>query len=411
MPSCVPIVLVMLSVLCTASADEQARDGSDLGWFVWSGGLRSVGGLLHPTIALGVERRYDGVNAVLVGSGTASSVMAGLGYTKGVAVERDAYFQPHTHYEVHNTCWALERVSGPDPIAEDRRHLVGARQFSYFYEDDRTGAGVTIFILDGGVLCTHQEFQGRASCPVEGDFGATDPEKRANRPITAHGTMVAGAAASLDLGVASGATIVSLQFINRDTGSYLVSSAIAGIEYARSLVRKAANAPAVINISGGADLELRLLDAAVTAAINDNIPVVVSVGNSPVNRCGFSPLRVPGVIVVGATTIDDRFNQEYSFGPCVTVLAPGVELTLPIWDDEDPDATDVTQNASGTSFSAGYVSGAVAIFRGMRRTGPWRADRLGIWLQTQSEPGLIEDVPKGTPNLLLQTTFAWKDRH
>jgi cerevisin len=68
---------------------------------------------------------------------------------------------------------------------------------------------------------------------------------------------------------------------------------------------------------------------------NKKVPFVVSAGNGPVRDNGNddgedvvtnSPGRVEEAIVVGATTIDDKFASYSNFGKNVDILAPGDQI-------------------------------------------------------------------------------------
>jgi subtilisin family serine protease len=86
-----------------------------------------------------------------------------------------------------------------------------------------------------------------------------------------------------------------------------------------------------------------------------------------VNACRISPANAPGTIVVGASRvrhdstgrmIDERAPGT-AYGPCVDVFAPGDSVLLPSMGIGHQANT---QLWTGTSMSAGYVSGAVALF-------------------------------------------------
>src|SRR6185436_9230126 len=74
------------------------------------------------------------------------------------------------------------------------------------YRRQGTGAGVKVYVFDGGVLAGHPELAGR----VRKGFDAfpTDPGV-----CNAHGTAVAGAVAGKTLGVAPSAKIVDVKMV------------------------------------------------------------------------------------------------------------------------------------------------------------------------------------------------------
>src|SRR5258707_3461929 len=66
------------------------------------------------------------------------------------------------------------------------------------------------------------------------------------------------------------------------------------------------------------------------------------------------PAADPNVIAVSATDVDDKIFGASNIGPHIAVAAPGVDILLPSPDND-------YRLISGTSFSAAYVSGVVAL--------------------------------------------------
>src|SRR6185295_6940626 len=98
------------------------------------------------------------------------------------------------------------------------------------------------------------------------------------------------------------------------------------------------------------------------------IPVIVSAGNVEINACRVSPGNANGAIVVGASAIArdpntskvlDARAPNTAFGPCVDLYAPGDSVLLPSF---DASRSASVQLWNGTSMSAGFVSGAVALY-------------------------------------------------
>ena len=214
---------------------------------------------------------------------------------------------------------------------------------SYSYEN--TAADVTAFVIDTGILATHNEIIGRVllgwSAITAG--GTTD--------CNGHGTHVAATIGGATYGVAKGITLVPVRVLDC-AGTGFISDVIAGINWA--VANKPAG-PSVISMSLGGGTS-QLLDNAVNAAIAANITVVVAAGNSNANACNYSPARVPNAITVGATDIRDALATFSNTGRCVDISAPGVNITS-AWIGSNS----ATNTISGTSMATPHVTGAIAL--------------------------------------------------
>lgn len=249
-------------------------------------------------------------------------------------------------------------------LALDRidQHLLPLDQT---YKHFGSGRGVTIYVFDGGILDTHPELAGR----VRMGYDAFPDEERI---CNAHGTAVAGAAAGATLGVAPDAEVVDVKMVEcrklRGTIDAIVrSTQWVLMDHARHPERRAvANWSFIADTSAG----IPALDTAVQQLNAVGIPVVVSAGNLEINACHVSPGNSPGAIVVGASrvrrvahdttvTLVDERAPGTAYGPCVDVFAPGDSVLLPSMDAQH---VATQQLWTGTSMSAGYVSGAAALY-------------------------------------------------
>ncbi|CAG8574030.1 3990_t:CDS:2, partial [Scutellospora calospora] len=96
---------------------------------------------------------------------------------------------------------------------------------------------------------------------------------------------------------------------------------------------------------------------ATESAIGLGIHVVVAAGNFGVDACDFTPASAPNAITVSATeAMSDNFPNFSNFGPCVNILAPGVNITAA----GNKRSTDL-MTLTGTSQAAPHVAGAVAL--------------------------------------------------
>jgi len=252
-------------------------------------------------------------------------------------------------FETETVSFALDRI--------DQRDL----PLDKTYRRAGTGRGVVVYVFDGGVLHTHPELAGRVRKGY--DAFPSDP-----RVCNAHGTAVAGAIAGSTLGVAPGADVVDVKMVEcgklRGTIKAIVDGAKWTIEDARRHGR-----PAVANWSFIADTTANIpaLDSAIANLRAAGIAVVVSAGNLEINACRVAPGNAEGAIVVGASSVAktaeggvvDVRSPNTAYGPCVDIYAPGDSVLLPSFDQAQ---TPSVQLWNGTSMSAGYVSGAAALF-------------------------------------------------
>ena len=254
-----------------------------------------------------------------------------------------------------NPPWGLDRIDARSGL--DNNYTYGTAD----------GTGTVVYVLDTGVRTSHIDFGGRAqpgfsaqcetgtesSCGTnwvyQGVVGAG---------CSGHGTHCASTIAGKDYGVAKGATIVAVQVLDC-TGSGTGATVLAGINWA-VLESTKHTGRSVISMSLGGSVSAEE-NAAVEAAHQAGISVVVAAGNENSDACGSSPASAVNAITVGSTTSTDAASSFSNWGQCVDVYAPGSSITA-AWVDTDTS----TNTISGTSMACPHVSGAVAQLLSLR---------------------------------------------
>ena len=283
---------------------------------------------------------------------------------------------------------ALSREPGVTVVPDAALHLTAddlsasvaeSAQFSSLHVgahwNASAGEGVGVALIDTGVADV-PALAGRVvrAADLSDDVPADGVDRYG------HGTFMAGLIAGPDgLGVAPGATVVSVKVAGRD-GSTTLSQVLAGVDF---VVEHAEELNVrVLNLSFGADMPMAWradpLSAAVEAAWASGITVVTASGNDGPGEVT-APGRDPWVLTVGAAdthgtadTADDTVAPFSGWGTKARVgkpelVAPGVDvvsLRAPgSYLDEAYPAARIGHTGfrgSGTSMATALASGAAA---------------------------------------------------
>jgi subtilisin family serine protease len=301
---------------------------------------------------------------------------------------------PTAYMESQTVSFALDRI--------DQRNLPLDQTYRHF----GSGHGVTVYVFDGGILESHPELAGR----VRRGFDAFPGEEHV---CNAHGTAVAGAVAGTTLGVAPQAEIVDVKMVECRRLRGTIDAIVQGARWTIADHARHPDRQAIANWSFIADTASTIpaLDSAVASLRAAGIPVVVSAGNIEMNACRIAPANSPGVIVVGASRIRrvdaearlvDARTPGTAFGTCLDVFAPGDSVLLPSM--EGP-RQPTTQLWTGTSMSAGYVSGAIALY--LEAHPKATPDAVSDYIRAASRFTIVD--PTRSPNTGL--LYLGTDRH
>ncbi|KAI1306970.1 hypothetical protein EDD11_004646 [Mortierella claussenii] len=269
--------------------------------------------------------------------------------------------------------WGLSRVSQNDLDLSQ----------PYLY-NDAAGEGVTAYVVDTGVYVDHQEFEGRAT------FGANFIDGSEDTDENGHGTHVSGTIGGASYGVAKKVNIVGVKVLGAD-GSGSTSGVVAGMDW---VAQHATAGKSVVNMSLGGGKSKAIDDAAVRL-FNANIPLIVAAGNrATLDACDGSPSGAANTLTVAASDKNDKTASFTSFGKCVEIFAPGVDITSS-WIG----ATDAQNTISGTSMATPHVVGVAALYLSYNSLPT--AQSVFDKLTSTATNGKIIGNLKGSPNKLV----------
>jgi subtilisin family serine protease len=243
----------------------------------------------------------------------------------------------------------------------DQVHVPSARAAG------RSGAGVTVAVLDSWVDASHRDFEGRVLAGADCVGGTCQPGP-ASPDQCDHGTHVAGTVASSSFGVAPKAHILPVRVLTYDakTGNCVgqPDDVAAGIRWA------AAHGARILNLSLGPDVpglsSSTAIPTAVSEAASEGVVVIFSAGNSsaPVaNTYGQDAMVVAATsragglasysqrgtgVDIAAPGGDPKTKDTCTQSDCITSLYPGNRYAV----------------AAGTSMAAPHVSGIAALLLG-----------------------------------------------
>ena len=189
-----------------------------------------------------------------------------------------------------------------------------------------TGSGVA-WILDTGIDLDHPDLNVDASRSVSfltsGGPSAASPDDE-----NGHGSHVAGTIGAINnsigvIGVAPGATVISVRVLNRQ-GSGTLSGVIAGVDHVGSYGSRGD----VANMSLGGSASQALDDAVIAASAN-GVKFCLAAGNESDDANNHSPARANGsnIFTISAMRQGDSWASFSNFGnPPIDYCAPGVSV-------------------------------------------------------------------------------------
>lgn len=238
--------------------------------------------------------------------------------------------------QVNSTFVLQQQPSEGDPAqyALPKMHLPKAHLTA-------TGEGVRIGVIDTAVDVRHPEFAGS----IVSSYDLFPNEDTSGL----HGTGVVGGISAHGrlMGAAPSALIFNVVAFGEKHSIGTTYRIVRGLDWA------AAQGVRVINMSFGGPRD-PLMQVVLKAAQDKGIVLVAAVGNNGPSGPPLYPGAYPSVIAVTATDSNDRLFPAATRGSHISIAAPGADIFLPAPEGK-------YQLTSGTSFSAAYVTGIVAL--------------------------------------------------
>jgi len=371
------------------------------------------------------------------GTNTKSNIAWGEGLVPAVArvpvcfasfynAAKDSYaypgYSPDTPY-VADWAWHLARLALEDPIYK-YSPKVWEQQYNSMVHN---GKGTHVFVVDSGINWNHYDL---TNAIVEG-VDARDPDAMrgyrrnlmypSNRDCKGykqqsswgkctdqdgHGSHVAGIVAGRKRGIAQGAMLYPVRIGTSGDGVMSAEAMWWIVDKCASIKRQkgAANAYCIVVVSQGCapKVPCEALKQLMEIPLKHGISVVTSAGNVYTDSCDAEPntmanwkrnhkSKAPGMVVAGATNIDDSRGYYSNHGRCITAYAPGTSM-LSTWKG----TRSAYKVSYGTSQAAPVLAGVMCLIaQTLMDSRPWEV-KPEKWLNPMTlRSALINMALKG----------------
>jgi subtilisin len=217
------------------------------------------------------------------------------------------------------------------------------------------GTGKTAWVMDTGIDFDHPDLTTDKSRSQSFITDNSSPEDD-----NGHGTHVAGIIGANNnsigtLGVASGATLVSLKILDNE-GNGRLSSALKALAY----LKTNGKAGDVVNISLTLNEISQSLETEIQSLAAKGLFIAIAAGNDKKDAGTFSPARTAGTNIYTVSAVDslNRFASFSNFGKdVIDYAAPGVRILSTYKDGK-------YAIISGTSMASPHVAGLLLVNKG-----------------------------------------------
>ncbi|KAI0657726.1 peptidase S8/S53 domain-containing protein [Cubamyces menziesii] len=248
--------------------------------------------------------------------------------------------------------WGLARIS--------HREKLTFGTFTKYEYDTQGGEGVDVYVIDTGINVNHVEFEGRASwgktIPNDEDVDGNGHGTHCAGTIASREYGVAKAAhviAVKVLGSNGSGTMSDVVGGVVWAAQQAQAKAQAALEEFKK-TGKTSHKGSVANMSLGGG-KSKALDDVVNKAVDAGMHFAVAAGNDNRDACNNSPAAAEKAITVGASTLGDQRAYFSNHGPCVDVFAPGLNI-LSTYIGSNTSYTTM----SGTSMASPHTAGLLA---------------------------------------------------
>jgi cerevisin len=299
----------------------------------------------------GIRHVYDGHIRGYNGKFSSETVDAIRQMPEVAYVERDQIV--HAYDVQKGAPWGLARIS--------HRPRLGFSTFTKYVYNPKGGEGVDVYVIDTGINVDHDEFEGRAHWGKTMPDNDVDEDGNGHgthcagtiasrrygvaKAAQVYAVKVLGSNGSGSMGDVVGGVVWAAQ-------EAAAKMAAAKAEFAAT--GKTSHKGSVANMSLGGG-KSRALDDAVNAAVDSGMHFAVAAGNDNRDACSFSPAAAEKAVTVGASTLSDDRAYFSNHGKCVDVFAPGLNI-LSTWIG----SKNAVNTISGTSMASPHTAGMLA---------------------------------------------------